>query len=343
MKASPCLCVLVICAVQLTGCNGEDASQEAAVAEVFEEFRDDEGTLMAVTGGGGATFSCSIETVRHYARTIRKRGVDPMDVYKFAAAKAEADVQIQFAYLLLLHENKEYLRYADKNIKKLLARHEFLVWGVVAGKDNAVSEHYREAMIGILKKVDSPYPQILVVRDMLKKGDVKTAITRLLNIRVDVYDWAMCAHEILDDIAEAEKYPLLLPYLDSKSVQGAKATVILVEEPKYHNKVIDYLNAMKKSNDPKLKEAALGAADAIGPIGPAARKKIPELLEMLKDTVVGTRVFAARSLGNIGPAAKDAIPALKKLLEDEDSDVRDAAARGIKKIQGGTTTRPKNE
>jgi HEAT repeat protein len=64
---------------------------------------------------------------------------------------------------------------------------------------------------------------------------------------------------------------------------------------------------------------------------------------MLKDTVVGTRVFAARSLGNIGPAAKDAIPALKKLLEDEDSDVRDAAARGIKKIQGGTTTRPKNE
>ena len=242
------LCLLVICAAQLTGCNGENASQEDHI-----EFLRELSEQFLITTDGMSVARMGSAGVSQYAKAIRERGIDSMEVYKLIA-----ELQINVAYLLLLQQSWEYLEYAEKNVERLLAEHELLIWTVVIRDDNdVVSERYREAMMSILKKVDTPYAQITVARDMAKKGNSKTAIAKFISILVaDAGAWDFVVYKAFDDIPEAEKFSLLLPYLDSKSVQGAYAAVVLSEKSEYRDKAIEYLNAMKESDDPQLGKAA---------------------------------------------------------------------------------------
>lgn len=320
----------MFCAAQLAGCNGRGTAQDDRV-EFLKELDDQ--ALITVLGDGVGVFVDDLVVSRAYAKATKERGVDPMAAYKLIS-----EVQIKAAYVLLLQESKEYLAYADKHIEKLLAGHEFLAWiSLINRENNGISDRYREAMMGILKKVDAPQPQTTVARDMIKKGDLKNAIAKLLSIHVPAREWTIWVEKAFGEMDKTEKFTLLLPYLDSQSIQGVRAAVILADESEYRERAIKYLNAMKKSDDPQLKEAAEWA------VGPVPEKNIPPLIEMLKDTGEDIRLFAAQSLGNIGPAAEEAIPALKKVLKDEDSEVRDAAARAIRKIQGKEPSTPSSD
>jgi HEAT repeat protein len=83
--------------------------------------------------------------------------------------------------------------------------------------------------------------------------------------------------------------------------------------------------------------ARVRAANALGNIGPEARKAIPDIIPLLDDREFLVRWAAAGALGQLGPPAKDALPTLKKLAaEDPDPGVRDAADNAVKEISSGS-------
>ena len=75
------------------------------------------------------------------------------------------------------------------------------------------------------------------------------------------------------------------------------------------------------------------SAQAIGEIGPDARKAVPDLITLLSNPDEGSRNSACIALRGIGPAAKEALPALRTLLSDSSKDVRQFAALAIKSIE----------
>jgi len=75
------------------------------------------------------------------------------------------------------------------------------------------------------------------------------------------------------------------------------------------------------------------SAQAIGEIGPDARKAVPDLITLLSNPDEGSRNSACIALRGIGPAAKEALPALRALLSDSSKDVRQFAALAIKSIE----------
>jgi HEAT repeat protein len=59
------------------------------------------------------------------------------------------------------------------------------------------------------------------------------------------------------------------------------------------------------------------------------------LTRPLRDQDCEFRIGAARALGDLGPEAKMAVPALTGLLQDTDAEVRDAAAQALETIKNG--------
>ena len=74
------------------------------------------------------------------------------------------------------------------------------------------------------------------------------------------------------------------------------------------------------------------AADALGRMGPAAVKALPQLVEALKEEEI-LRKSAADALGEMGPAAVEALPQLVEALKDDKEEmVREAAADALGKM-----------
>ncbi|MEH2201320.1 HEAT repeat domain-containing protein, partial [Nostoc sp.] len=93
----------------------------------------------------------------------------------------------------------------------------------------------------------------------------------------------------------------------------------------------DILNFLK---DEKVDSSVRGnAASALGNLGEAATKYIPDIANILKDEKVDSRVRsgAASALGNLGEAATKYIPDIANILKDEkvDSSVRGSAASAL--------------
>jgi HEAT repeat protein len=74
----------------------------------------------------------------------------------------------------------------------------------------------------------------------------------------------------------------------------------------------------------------VGAARALGEVGPAAKEAVPALIAALKGMDDGVRESAASALGRIGPAAREAIPALEAAARDGVW----GAESALKKIRG---------
>lgn len=81
----------------------------------------------------------------------------------------------------------------------------------------------------------------------------------------------------------------------------------------------DVPDMILRLRDPEPK-VRVGAAWALGELGPKARDAVPDLLEALKDRSIAN--LAQYALARIG---KPAIPALVKLMKDEDNAMRDPA------------------
>ncbi len=80
------------------------------------------------------------------------------------------------------------------------------------------------------------------------------------------------------------------------------------------------------------KEARVGAATALGAMGPAAAEAAPNLAFALKDDTGAVRRAAADALGRIGAAADVALPALVEALSDPRLRVQREAAAAIGNI-----------
>jgi hypothetical protein len=72
------------------------------------------------------------------------------------------------------------------------------------------------------------------------------------------------------------------------------------------------------------------AQDVLAQIGAGA---IPALTEKLKSTRENERIGAAKALGAIGPAAESAFPLLEQLHRDPSANVRNAAVDAAKKVK----------
>ncbi len=91
----------------------------------------------------------------------------------------------------------------------------------------------------------------------------------------------------------------------------------------------------------KDRNVRAGASEALHLLDPEANKAHMDIfIKALQRGDPWSRADAARALGRIGPAAKRAIPQLMVLLYDHDDDVRSAAAEALKSIRAGPTTRP---
>ena len=78
----------------------------------------------------------------------------------------------------------------------------------------------------------------------------------------------------------------------------------------------------------------IAAAEALFKIGgPETKEAMSALTNLLKSKNYSDRVGAAVALGRIGPAAKAAIPALNELLRDEVKLVHTTAAEALEKIE----------
>lgn len=80
-------------------------------------------------------------------------------------------------------------------------------------------------------------------------------------------------------------------------------------------------------------DVRIGAAGALGAMGPDAEAAVPALTKNLYyDGVYDVRKAAARALGEIGPAAKPAVPMLIVVLLTDSTHARDAAVVALGKI-----------
>ncbi|MHC4400701.1 MAG: HEAT repeat domain-containing protein [Planctomycetota bacterium] len=74
------------------------------------------------------------------------------------------------------------------------------------------------------------------------------------------------------------------------------------------------------------------AAEVLVEIGPAAKRAVPALVELLESGDAFQRLFAAQALGGLGPAAQGASAALESAASDADPDIRRAAAEALQRI-----------
>lgn len=79
----------------------------------------------------------------------------------------------------------------------------------------------------------------------------------------------------------------------------------------------------------------IGAAQALGLIGPGAAAVTPDLIGLLRDADETVRIRAAEALGKVGEDEEATVPALVTLLEDPSPQVKDAAARALGALKKG--------
>ena len=76
-------------------------------------------------------------------------------------------------------------------------------------------------------------------------------------------------------------------------------------------------------------QVRVGAARALGQVGPGAVEALVPLGQALRDADARVRFDAAVALGRIGPAAADGVPGLRRALSDPAGEVRVGAAMGL--------------
>lgn len=82
------------------------------------------------------------------------------------------------------------------------------------------------------------------------------------------------------------------------------------------------------------------AARALGTIGPAAKRAVPDLADLLSHPDPKLRLEAARALGRIGPAAESAVGYLIYMLKLQDQELTKALIKALRKIAPGVAWRP---
>lgn len=87
-----------------------------------------------------------------------------------------------------------------------------------------------------------------------------------------------------------------------------------------------------RARDPDLRQRAHWAYVVLGP---AAKPQVPELIEILTNTMFsGERVEAAHALACIGPDAAASVPALVEAAWDHDKALQDASLNAVLAIEG---------
>lgn len=76
----------------------------------------------------------------------------------------------------------------------------------------------------------------------------------------------------------------------------------------------------------------MNAAHTVGDIGRDAKKAVPHLLSLLKDSDLRVKHKAMLSLAKMGVAARDAIPILNQLAQSKDESIRNAAHFALAKV-----------
>jgi HEAT repeat protein len=96
-----------------------------------------------------------------------------------------------------------------------------------------------------------------------------------------------------------------------------------------NDSVVSALRATLKKKDWKPR---LAACIALEKLGPKAALAVPELTEILADSLATVRAVGASALGRIGSAAAPAVPSLTIALKDTDKGVAGNAARALSQI-----------
>jgi hypothetical protein len=126
-------------------------------------------------------------------------------------------------------------------------------------------------------------------------------------------------------VATAAVTPLLKDTYPVNAVWAAEALAELGDT----RTAVTYLTVFLKG------DARSWAAAALTRLGPAARKAVPALIEMLETRRNPEEGYAAcRALAAIGRDAASALPALKAAERDADKHVRDAASFAVREIEG---------
>ncbi|OQY59650.1 MAG: hypothetical protein B6245_05600 [Desulfobacteraceae bacterium 4572_88] len=140
--------------------------------------------------------------------------------------------------------------------------------------------------------------------------------------------------------AAGEAIPNLVKSLLNEEEEAYLAATNALEkiDPKWHQSeatrgAIPHLVGALKHADQGVR-----AAQALGTIGPAAVKTVPNLVTALSHENADIRGASANALGIIGPIAKEATPQLVRTLTDPEQTVQDAATESLGKI--GTVAIP---
>ncbi|MFQ5811723.1 MAG: HEAT repeat domain-containing protein [Anaerolineae bacterium] len=149
----------------------------------------------------------------------------------------------------------------------------------------------------------------------------------------EAYFTLAVVYEETGRISEAtEAYKTYIAYTlpQDPNIERAKQKIRALEEYKEAQaQEIDELIETLKDQDPFMR---IGATEALGRIGPAARDAVPALIEALQDANRRVRAAAADALAMIGPVTLDVVPALIEALQDADEDVRIWAAVALGNI-----------
>jgi len=97
---------------------------------------------------------------------------------------------------------------------------------------------------------------------------------------------------------------------------------------------IPHLIRLSKSDDPKMRMAAMVV---LASIGPASKAALADLRPRLKDDDLHVRYWACQAIGAIGPEAKTVVPELLEAMKSDAASVRRHAALALGKIgrEGG--------
>lgn len=98
------------------------------------------------------------------------------------------------------------------------------------------------------------------------------------------------------------------------------------------------LNTLSKFLRNENLETRIQATLAIGTLGEKAKKKLPNILAMLKDKEPYAVKAAAAALGSIGDKSPDTISALVELLDEKDPDVAGAAVASLVNLKQNNST-----
>lgn len=178
-------------------------------------------------------------------------------------------------------------------------------------------------------------------RDIFRKlGPASDEMTQyLINIlkRKDKSDYTMAIFALgeIGPLA-GDAVPTLIPFLNSENYNLRYSTVTTLGQLKTKaERAIPALTEAfvdSENNNDLNKYVRIGAARALGSIGP---KAFPTLIKLLGHKDAFVRAHAAQTIGGSWvrtiqyPATKDAIPGLRKALKDDDDEVRTEAALAL--------------